>query len=1034
MSTEALHRSGGEFPGAPWTIKFPSFESEPTSSSTGYQQDTLKPSNLTRPSLENAFSEPGEGVAPHAHESKNAQSPVPPSPITSLHERVSRSESPYVTVTPPQPSTPTSPPAGHTPTYARTHHSSHTSHPSIPNSDDSFSSIFFRPGNPTASAQPLAPSAFFYQQGPKTHSSPDLIGPLLEDYYNAGKGGFNPQAESTPHGSEESFRLAPPGHPSSLPRPALAAPFVFPSPSAIRNSSGTSNLAPGPFSPAEPDVGGGSFFKRKAPSFSSLRRWLPGVTEPDVERGDNADRQTASSGPSSRRRSSFSDVVLGRSHSLKDASVYPHPSATRSHATLPGSDLSSSPDITLDIDVFSSNPSQPSFCPVPSEPSVSPTSPSHSRLMSLSASLDTYATPPTPPSPSRSRELQEVLGHHRNDKSQHDKDTVRVPARSVPIGDVASDTSSEHRRWSSTTSGSAYLTPATPSPPPRRGRLNPRSLSQRVNILSVIDASPTSATASSTQHHGARNTSETSPTRRTSKFEDRTLSISGRLDKYEDAPLEEYLDEHEGSFGEEEGDWRFVRRNPWKDSWNTEASRTTISYYATTNNAPRRSSLQNFWRGTRAWLGEGTSSMGTGPRSSYTSVSTRGELNDGDRTVRSAGPVPHSLRQQQKRQSENEKSPEEIAEEEFMSRVSTPSSNEIRTLRSRPHRWSSRDDGEGMSIRTAPVDLSFHSTKGPPKKRTESMATPTSPVSPKGKHKHTNTAPFDNRSSTLMSTKRDLVLPRLVEKRQSTSTGWAAPLWSPTSPPPRPRRPESNSEGGLILTPKGSPSRQYFGDMLATLPQRRVRIISPDNSPSPRIRNQSQIRPNPNPSRPTPELSSSSNTSLLLGSHVSFSISSQQKSTLRLVLSSPRLSLNTLLPAQVLFLMGFVLGPWAWLVGGWLLGPDGHVRLVDRDGRTIMYSDQDCGTNPSRASNIGDSAMSLRPREHPPLRLASGMAHEPVRPSTWHRVRKRICVLPISSDSPCDWVWRCRVASIGSVVVLSACVIVAITVAARGRL
>ncbi|KAF9515995.1 hypothetical protein BS47DRAFT_710727 [Hydnum rufescens UP504] len=72
----------------------------------------------------------------------------------------------------------------------------------------------------------LPPS--FYQQGPSEiheQSSTDLVGPLLEDYYNSIPGGFNPVATSTPEPSE--FSLAPPGHPSSLPLPVPVRPLLF---------------------------------------------------------------------------------------------------------------------------------------------------------------------------------------------------------------------------------------------------------------------------------------------------------------------------------------------------------------------------------------------------------------------------------------------------------------------------------------------------------------------------------------------------------------------------------------------------------------------------------------------------------------------------------------------------------------------------------------------------------------------------------------------------------------------------------------
>ena len=370
-----------------------------------------------------------------------------------------------------------------------------------------------------------------------------------------------------------------------------------------------------------------------------------------------------------------------------------------------------------------------------------------------------------------------------------------------------------------------------------------------------------------------------------------------------------------------------------------------------------------------------------------------------------------------------------------MSRVSTPSSNEMRTLRSRPHRWTSQDDPEEMSIHTAPLVSGNSSIPDKGKKRAESMAFPISPVSPSGKgmHKHTNTAPSESRSSTLKYAKRELVLPRLVEKRWSTrsaSSNLNSQPLSPVSPPPRPRRPDANGEGNLILTPTGPPNRHYFGDLLSSVPQRRVRIISPGgrNSPS-RIHNQSRTRPNTNPSRPDVLLGNTSKTSV--GSHSTSHMSSQHMSALRMLLSSPRRSLNILLPAHVLFLMGFVLGPWVWLIGGWLLGPDGNILLVDREGRTIVHTDEKPDDSHTRAPGVGATFESRLSHEHAnaPVTVLPTLS-----PTIGQQLVGKLCIIPISSDSPCDWVWRCRMASIGSFVVLSICVIIALLVAARGHL
>ena len=143
--------------------------------------------------------------------------------------------------------------------------SSRASQVSLPVSDDSFSNIFYKPRQ--SSEEPPASPSFYLQGSSRIHgqSSPDLVGPLLEDYYNDIPGGFIPAATSTPERSE--FSLGRPGHPSSLPLPIPPRPLFFP-------ESNDQEIQP----VAEPR-------KRKGPSFSSLRRWLPLAQEADVERG-----------------------------------------------------------------------------------------------------------------------------------------------------------------------------------------------------------------------------------------------------------------------------------------------------------------------------------------------------------------------------------------------------------------------------------------------------------------------------------------------------------------------------------------------------------------------------------------------------------------------------------------------------------------------------------------------------------------------------------------------------------------------------
>ncbi|CED83104.1 hypothetical protein [Phaffia rhodozyma] len=120
------------------------------------------------------------------------------------------------------------------------------------------------------------------------------------------------------------------------------------------------------------------------------------------------------------------------------------------------------------------------------------------------------------------------------------------------------------------------------------------------------------------------------------------------------------------------------------------------------------------------------------------------------------------------------------------------------------------------------------------------------------------------------------------------------------------------------------------------------------------------------------------------------------------------------LPAQAVFLLGFILGPWCWVLGGWGLSSDGALILTKfQGGRSAHQADNPYyrWRPPSVSSSPSSSPLSLAPSvfgdRSQPYSFPSAVSG--ARPGN----RRRVWILPsLRSDSPNKWVWRNRVAAI----------------------
>ncbi|KDQ07549.1 hypothetical protein BOTBODRAFT_59945 [Botryobasidium botryosum FD-172 SS1] len=91
-------------------------------------------------------------------------------------------------------------------------------------------------------------------------------------------------------------------------------------------------------------------------------------------------------------------------------------------------------------------------------------------------------------------------------------------------------------------------------------------------------------------------------------------------------------------------------------------------------------------------------------------------------------------------------------------------------------------------------------------------------------------------------------------------------------------------------------------------------------------------------------------------------------------------------PAEALFYLGFALGPWCWIIGGWLLESDGLIPLVDREGQ-IIRAHRGCRCT-AKSCPGGDNSEKL---PQSPQRLdahllpANRVPHPPLHPGSFGR-------------------------------------------------
>lgn len=882
----------------------------------------------------------------------------PPTKLTHLH------------TTPPN----TPPPPARAPSPAASTRSSlqssRASQISLPNSNDSFSGLFYQ--FPTSAPPPRdgqSSSAFPRQ---RVHSNPDLFGPLLTDYHrdSFGPSGFNPIATSTPP-------HAPPKAHFTIERPGIPASFgggqvTFPTRWEFPPASPTTVVE----DPSATLVEEGTP-RRRVPSFTDgLRKWLPGGTpkakDADVESGivpltwgervravsmgDDRSVKSTHSSTSSKKKSKGKE----RPPPLEPASYTPMPPLPV-HSPFPMLSPRSPPD------VFSSNTSVPSFytsSPPRSPNHTAPPSPNHPAPLSplLPPPPLMFSPPPTPPPvPSSSR-----FNTPSRRRGAGSATLLRQPVLSVIEGSPKSSSgvSRDDRAPS-------------PTPPPLPGRVR-TSIQSQASEMSAWTSISMSASSEDTIHGG-----QTPP---------------------QASPVEQSPHPQRAS----------------TFSWNTSTARPSSGSVsgasASASGGPRRKSIQ---------------SVGSVFR----------KLTEGSRSSLAL-----------------EKSREEIADEEFMSRSDTPTSTEVRELRSRSVDMDREAEEAAQEV----------AGKEEEEEEEEADAVGTMSGAPMAR-------------STSISSRRELILPRLVEAR-AMGGGTASPTSPSAYRASHLRRRSSASSGGIMLTPSPSPHRTHHFSVPGG---RKVRILSPRSpmlsmSMSLEEQQAQQAQYSPRPLLLQSSATVSRNGMRSPGASLSFSIPqsptpqpnlddpllSRPSSptftppTAKTMLINPRTALHTALPAQSLFLLGFILGPWAWVIGGWLLSPDGHEHSVDRDGAVAepsKYAKRRVGTSSRPGSpsirtrgdstnwGVGDETFSTMRTNHSigsaSLALlaasSSGPAEDPREkvPSVSPPASRRWSwwSLSLSTDMPNAWVWRCRVAAVLSGGAIFAGAVIAVAFAARHR-
>ncbi|KAF9515994.1 hypothetical protein BS47DRAFT_710606 [Hydnum rufescens UP504] len=259
---------------------------------------------------------------------------------------------------------------------------------------------------------------------------------------------------------------------------------------------------------------------------------------------------------------------------------------------------------------------------------------------------------------------------------------------------------------------------------------------------------------------------------------------------------------------------------------------------------------------------------------------------------------------------------------------------------------------------------------------------------------------------------------------------------------------KNRASASAIPTPSPSPPN-------LVIPKRKVRISIPRNT-SPTIEQQqrheiqsrldSTINPNP---------SHSSNPIFLASSDSSDSeIGAPLISVIGMMFCHPLSTIGLLPPAQTLFLLGFILGPWTWLLGGWIMTPDGQFHTVDREGDVVdpsPFAKNRSVTSVATTRSVREGLGSTVVGNNSTLELLDSQrirgpnaSRESLTSQKYprsRRIRSRSSkvllklsgLFPLWSDSPCEWVWKCRIAALCSAAVILAAFIVACYAANHGH-
>ncbi|KAF8323900.1 hypothetical protein DL93DRAFT_46887 [Clavulina sp. PMI_390] len=887
---------------------------------------------------------------------------------------------------------------------------------------------------PSASGSKLSP---FYQQGGSgNQSTPDLgFGPLLADYYKSVPGGFKPPAASTPQEARKPapFSIPRPAHPSSIPRSQPARPLFYVDP------------------PAEPAKSEDA--ERTKPStstFAGFSKWLHKPDDQlDVERlsENSPSLEERERHASLGKRDEESTTRMEALRRVSEAARLPVFAPTITPSMLP--------------DVFSSDPASNSFMPAPA---------------------------PSPPPPARLSGSSLMMHSNSSSTSLGSQSSVYATPRSHFLTELGASKSSVAFPSDDDVNSGAGLAPPAPSqptwiapiPPPQMRRFP--GLLQRPPALSVIEGSPLSSKHShgriSNDSSGQSHNTPT-PTKSTSfppitpppvppLPSSVTLAPSSSLPQsYMASPplspvrlTEDELEELQPppKFVDEDGDNRTEVMSARKTttSWGSSSAATVVAG----GRRSQTSSFHNIFRWSKP--------QGSVAESSTTAAA---RMSLGASTLASGAPPTVRVRTKS-----------EIADEEFISRSSTPSSAKAAPSGGMKHRrhWSSKGDEDDL--------LAAYERLG-----REPMS-PLTPLSPgmDGELDRTPRSSFERngrqhrmRDSVTLSSPRELILPAMNEARSSSGILLASGPPSPAPSPPPQRRLHSERRVRVVSGPQRA---SIFAG------RQRPLLLSAGLGPHAGLSSTSRAAGGDSPPSVSTPVSA-------ISSQGAPPVASLPASY---ILAHPINALDALLPAQSLFLLGFILGPWAWVIGGYLLGPDGHVLSRDREGAVrprlqhssrrsrpgtsttvsaragsespvlvsipgnssnslVVVERQEIAepmtpvtpTRPSRMYERETAALSAAELMHHPLARNPSVAPSQ-RQRTWGRTKLALANLSFGADPVVkhmyevdgegivvdehgvlelnQWVWRCRAAAVTSGVVITTGSVLAIVAAVTGHL